>query len=72
MDFKYIAIACTILGMVGAAIGVSKIFCVTVDSIARNPSAEDKMKAYAMVGAGMTEAMGIFSLVIALVLIFKA
>ena len=69
--FKYLAIATTILGMIGAAIAVAKIFSSLLNSIARNPSAEAKMAKYAIIGAGMAEAMGIFALCIAMILIFQ-
>jgi F-type H+-transporting ATPase subunit c len=57
-------------GMFGAAIAVANVFAALVKSIARNPSAETKMAKYAMIGAGMAEAMGIFALGIAMILIF--
>ncbi|CAK8162291.1 ATP synthase subunit c [Candidatus Xenohaliotis californiensis] len=69
--FKYIAIGFTIFGMIGAAIAISKIFVAMVDSISRNPGAEEKMSKYVYVGAGLAEAMGLFALVVALLLMFK-
>ncbi|MBP9792039.1 MAG: F0F1 ATP synthase subunit C [Rickettsiales bacterium] len=68
--FKYIAIGFMAFGMFGAAIAVANVFAALVKSIARNPSAETKMAKYAMIGAGMAEAMGIFALGIAMILIF--
>lgn len=70
MAFKYIAIGLMAFGMFGAAIAVANVFAALVNSIARNPSAETKMAKYAMIGAGMAEAMGIFALGIAMILIF--
>lgn len=68
---KYIAIAAMSVGMLGAALGVAMIFASLLNGIARNPSAEPKMARYAMIGAGMAEAIGIFALCIAMILIFK-
>ena len=56
--------------MMGAAIGISNIFSAAANSVARNPSAEGKIFKYAIIGAGLAEAMGIFSFVLALILIF--
>ena len=70
MSFKYIAVGLMSLGMFGAAIAVANIFASLINSIARNPSAESKMSRYAFIGAGMAEAMGIFSLGIAMILLF--
>jgi F-type H+-transporting ATPase subunit c len=69
--FKYIAIAAMSIGMLGAALGVANIFSSLLNSIARNPSAEAKMARYAIIGAGMAEAIGIFALSVAMILIFK-
>ncbi len=69
-SFKYIAIGLMSFGMFGAAIAVANVFSSLVNSIARNPSAEGKMSRYAFIGAGMAEAMGIFALIIAIILIF--
>lgn len=70
-SLKYIAIGLMALGMLGAAIGVGNIFASVVAAIARNPSAESKLSKYAFIGAGMAEAMGLFALVIAFMLIFS-
>ena len=57
-------------GMLGAAIGVGNIFGSLLNSIARNPSASDQLQRMAFIGAGLAEAMGLFSFVIAMLLIF--
>lgn len=67
---KYIGIGLMSIGMFGAAIAVANVFSALVNGISRNPSAEDKMSKYAIIGAGMAEAMGIFALGIAMILIF--
>lgn len=68
--FKYIAVSAMSIGMCGAALGVAFIFSALLNSIARNPSAEAKLGKYALIGAAMAEAIGIFALVIAMILIF--
>ena len=40
--------------------------------LARNPAAESKLAKYIYVGAGLAEAMGLFALVLAFILIFAA
>lgn len=70
-SFKYLAIGLMTFGMLGAAAAISKIFVAMMDGISRNPGAEEKMGKYVYVGAGLAEAMGLFSLVVALLLIFK-
>lgn len=67
---KYVGAGLTTLGMLGAAIGVGNVFAAMLNGIARNPSAEGKLSKYVYIGAGLAEAMGLFALVIALLLIF--
>ena len=67
---KFIGVGMMAFGMLGAAIGVGNIFVAMLNGLARNPNAENKMAKYIYVGAGLAEAMGLFSLVIALLLIF--
>lgn len=69
--FKYIAIGLMALGMMGAAIGIGNIFSSAANAVARNPSAENKIFRYVIIGAGFAEAMGLFALVVALLILFK-
>ena len=68
--FKYLAIGLLGIALAGAAIGVSLIASKTVEGISRNPSAEDKMVKVMFIGAGLAEAMGLFALVLAFLLMF--
>lgn len=67
---KYLGVGLMAFGMLGAAIGVGNIFAAMLNGIARNPAAEGKLSKYVYVGAGLAEAMGLFALVIALLLLF--
>lgn len=68
---KFIGVGLTSFGMLGAAIGVGNIFSGLLNSIARNPSAGDQLQRMAFIGAGLAEAMGLFSFVIAMLIIFS-
>jgi F-type H+-transporting ATPase subunit c len=67
---KYIGVGLSAMGMLGAAIGVGNIFSALLNGIARNPSAEQQMVKSAFIGAGLAEAMGLFSFLLAILLIF--
>lgn len=69
---KFIGVGLLSLGMLGAAIGVGNIFAAMLTGLARNPAAESKLAKYIYVGAGLAEAMGLFALVLAFILIFAA
>ena len=70
MELKYIAIGLMALAMMGAALGLGQIFSAAANGIARNPNAEGKIKGTAILGAALTEALGIFGFVVAMLLIF--
>jgi len=61
-------IAC--IGMGGAGIGVGHIFGNYLAGALRNPSAAPAQFTNALIGAALAEGLGIFSLVIALLLLF--
>lgn len=71
VSLKFIGVGLMAFGMLGAAIGVGNIFGSLISSIARNPSASEQMQRVAFIGAGLAEAMGLFSFLIAMLLIYS-
>ena len=71
VSLKYIGVGLMAFGMLGAALAVGNIFNGLMCSIARNPSAGEQLQRFALIGAGLAEAMGLFSFVIAILLIFS-
>jgi len=67
---KYIGAGLACLGMGGAGIGVGVIFANYLAGALRNPSAADGQFARLIFGFAVTEALGIFSLLVALLLLF--
>jgi F-type H+-transporting ATPase subunit c len=67
---KYIGAGIACLGMGGAAIGVGAIFSNFLSGALRNPSAAAGQFGNLIFGFAVTEALGIFSLLIALLLLF--
>ena len=67
---KYIGAGIACLGMGGAGIGVGTIFSQYLNGALRNPSAAQGQFANLIFGFAVTEALGIFSLLIALLLLF--
>lgn len=61
-------IAC--VGMAGAAIGVGNIFGSFLSGALRNPSASQSQFGNLIFGFAVTEALGIFSFLVALILLF--
>ncbi|WCR54042.1 MAG: ATP synthase subunit c [Wolbachia endosymbiont of Ctenocephalides orientis wCori] len=69
---KFIAIGLVVFGMLGAALGIARIFSAMLDGISRNPESESKMKGYVYIGAAMVEIMGLLAFLIAVLLIYTA
>ena len=67
---KYIAAALALICIVGVGLALGKIFSAYMDGAARNPSVEPKLKSMAIIGAGMTEALGILSVIVAILILF--
>jgi F-type H+-transporting ATPase subunit c len=67
---KYIGAGLACLGMGGAGVGVGVIFANYLAGVLRNPSAADGQFARLIFGFAVTEALGIFSLLVALLLLF--
>ena len=67
---KYIGAGIASIGMAGAAIGVGNIFGSFLSGALRNPAAAAGQFSNLIFGFAVTEALGIFSFLIALLLLF--
>ncbi|MFW6413602.1 MAG: F0F1 ATP synthase subunit C [Oceanicaulis sp.] len=67
---KYIGAGLATFGMLGAALGVGNIFSSFLAGALRNPAAAQGQFGNLIFGFAVTEALGIFSLLIALLLLF--
>ncbi len=69
---KYIGAGLAMLGMVGAGLGLGTMFGNFFQGALRNPSAADGQRPMLIVGMALTEALGIFAFVVALLILFAA
>ena len=67
---KFIGAGIAAIGMAGAAMGVGNIFGNFLSGALRNPSAAQSQFSNLIFGFAVTEALGIFSFLIALLLLF--
>ena len=67
---KFLAAGLACIGMGGAAIGVANIFGQFLVGALRNPSAAPGQEVKLYLGFALAEAFGIFSLLIAMLLLF--
>ncbi len=69
---RFLAAGLALFCMFGVGIGLGNIFGNYISATARNPSAEPTFKTMTFIGMALVEALGIFALVVALILIFVA
>jgi len=70
---KYLAAGfCMALGAIGPAIGEGIVAAHALDGMARQPEMEASLLRTMIIGQAITESTGIYSLVVAIVLIFVA
>ncbi|AVX05262.1 F0F1 ATP synthase subunit C [Maritalea myrionectae] len=67
---KFIGAGIACVGMAGAAMGVGNIFGNFLSGALRNPSAAQAQFGNLIFGFAVTEALGIFSFLVALLLLF--
>ena len=67
---QYIGVGLTAIGMGGAAIGVGNVDGNFLSGALRNPSAAAGQTATLFIGMAFAEALGIFSFLVALLLMF--
>jgi F-type H+-transporting ATPase subunit c len=67
---RYIGAGLACVGMAGAGIGLGQLFGSFLTGALRNPSAADAQFGRLIFGFAVTEALGIFSLLIALLALF--
>ena len=67
---KFLAASFCALSMKTAAEGVSKIWITMIETVGRNPTVKNDVNAFGLIGFAATEAIALYALVIALVMLF--
>ncbi len=68
---RYLAAAIAVFALYGVGVSMGNLFSAWLNSVARNPEAEDKMRSVGMLGFALTESIGLFALLVALLILFK-
>lgn len=69
-EFKQIGAGTAVVALSGAANGVGYIFGSLLVSISRNPSLSTLLFNYAILGFALTEAVALFAIMIAFIILF--
>jgi F-type H+-transporting ATPase subunit c len=67
---KMIGAGLAAIGMIGAGIGVGNIWASLISAVSRNPSVKNDVELYGWIGFAVTEAIALFALVVALIILF--
>ena len=66
---KMIGAGLAVIALAGVGVGIGNIFSALVTSIARNPAARNEVFGIGILGFALTEAIALFALVVALLLL---
>ncbi|QDH14359.1 F0F1 ATP synthase subunit C [Formicincola oecophyllae] len=58
------------IGVAGAGVGIGSVFAALVSSIARNPASRSHVFGIGMLGFALSEATGLFALLMAFLILF--
>jgi F-type H+-transporting ATPase subunit c len=67
---KFIGAGLATIGLAGAGVGIGMVFSGLITGTARNPSIRPQLFQYAILGFALSEATGLFALMIAFLLLF--
>ena len=67
---KAIGAGLAVIGVLGAGVGIGTIFASFISAVARNPAARGDVFPMTMLGFALVEAIALFALVIALIILF--
>ncbi|KAI5698019.1 hypothetical protein M8J76_002740 [Diaphorina citri] len=67
---KFIGAGAATVGVAGSGAGIGSVFGSLIIGYARNPSLKQQLFSYAILGFALSEAMGLFSLMMAFLLLF--
>ncbi len=68
--YKALGAGLAVIALAGVGIGIGNIFSAMVTSVARNPSARDAVFPIGILGFALTEAVALFALLIAFLILF--
>lgn len=67
---KAIGAGIAVIALMGVGIGIGNIFATLISSIARNPAARNEVFGIGILGFALTEAVALFALLIAFLILF--
>jgi len=69
-NMKFIGAGLAAIGLAGAAMGIGRLFSAHVAGVTGNPAMEKRVFPTTMLGFALTEAAGLFALLVAFLILF--
>ena len=69
---KIIGSGLATIGLAGAGVGIGLVFAALINGTSRNPSLRPQLFSYAILGFALTEAIGLFALMMAFLLLYAS
>jgi len=70
MGAKFIGAGLATISLAGAGIGIGSVFAALISGFSRNPGLEKQLFGYAILGFALTEAIALFGLMMAFLILF--
>lgn len=67
---KYVAAGIGVVALGGVGMGVGTMFGAFINEVSRNPGAKKQLFTYTLIGLALTEAIGLYALVIVFIILF--
>ncbi|MDH3240489.1 MAG: ATP synthase subunit C family protein [Alphaproteobacteria bacterium] len=67
---KLIGAGLAVIGLAGVGVGIGNVFSAFITSVARNPAAQSTVFPFTMLGFALVEAIALFALLIAFLILF--
>lgn len=67
---KLVAAGLATISLAGAGVGIGTVFAALINAVARNPSLIKQLFIYAILGFALTEAIALFGLMMAFLILF--
>jgi F-type H+-transporting ATPase subunit c len=67
---KFVGAGLATIGLAGAGVGIGVVFSGLITATSRNPALRPQLFSYAILGFALSEATGLFALMIAFLLLF--
>jgi F-type H+-transporting ATPase subunit c len=67
---KMIGAGLAVIALFGVGVGIGNIFATLIATVGRNPSVQQRVFPFAIIGFALVEAVGLFALLIAFLILF--